>query len=780
MIAPKAAFRSAMDWAGPEPRRKISSQTGGTSDVGLPLGGLGTGGMVFSRSGRFTRWTVNPQQVLYHHDAAAGFALWQQEAGQEPTSFLLQPDSKDGSFSAASWREEAAENQYAGLFPKAWHNYAGCPGPIQTSCESFSPLIPGDMETSTLPVAVFKWRLHNTSTAAVSAAVMFHFPNLVGAFRERGKPYRRHAGCYNATVSNHTAQSVVFNRLSAARSTDIPGMGEGQMAISVSKDDGLLLTDCATFDAAGDGSELWSDFSADGALEQSVNWVADAGFQEVETNRPAGALAARCNLAPGESRTITFALSWDLPAVQFGSGRRHARRYTQYWGSHGNNALAMVELALSCAEQWSDRIDAWHESVSAKIGNAPTVAGMMFNELYFLVDGMTVFTADSAAGKGHFGIIECPDYPYYNTLDLWIYASESVLALWPQAARLVMEDFARSVSQTDIAKRRHMRSNQYFPVKRKGALPHDQGCPDEDPFFVNNGYAWQDSTQWKDLNAQFLIGLVRDAQRFGTRWLAAQWDSARAACAHLNQYDRDGDGLIENDGIPDQTFDNIPMKGPSSYCGGLWIAALFAMAKAARQLGDDKAGNTYHDQAMSAREAFETALWADTHYRLDRDGPFSECLLIEQLFGAFLARRYGFGEVVPDRYAITALKTLYHQNFLITGRGEGVITLANMVPEAVQAVKDDHHIAFQTSESIVGFNFSFAAQLESWGLTQEGLEIRKALHRNLYQRGMFARTPAAYDVDEMESGLKFRASMNMRPLAVWYAAPRQEKHPKID
>ncbi|WP_306260573.1 GH116 family glycosyl hydrolase [Pararhizobium sp. IMCC21322] len=778
MILPDAAFKIAMDWDGPEPQRKISAQTGGTSDSGLPLGGLGTGGMVFSRTGRFTRWTINPQQVLHHREAAAGFALWQQEAGQDPKSFMLQPDPNDGSLSAASWREENAKNQYAALFPKAWHDYAGCPGPVKARCESFSPLVPDDLETSALPVAIFKWTLENTSTAPMSAALMFQFPNLVGAFRECGKPYRRHAGCFNTPVHSDTAHSIVFDRQTAASSPDSPpDMGEGQMAISIANDGNLLLTECATFDAASDGSDFWPGFSKSGTLDPSVDWIADAGFREVETNRPAGALAAKCELAPGESRTITFALSWDLPTIRFGSGRHHARKYTKHWGCEGNNALAMVEQALSCAPDWSQRIDAWHDSMIARLGDSPSVTGMMLNELYFLVDGMTVYTAESEADNGHFGIIECPDYPYYNTLDLWIYASEAVLSLWPQAARLVMEDFARSVLQKDDRQRRHMRSKASFPVKRAGALPHDQGCPDEDPFFVNNGYAWQDSTQWKDLNSQFLIGFVRDGRKFGAHWLAAHWDEARAACLHLNQYDRDGDGLIENDGFPDQTFDNIPMKGPSAYCGGLWIAALFAMAEAAHRVGDTSAGKTYCDQAKSAREALEAALWTGTHYRLDRDGPFSECLLIEQLFGAFLARRYGFDNVVPDKHAILALKTLYRENFQIAGRGEGAITLANMLPAAIQAVQDDHHIAFQTSECIVGFNFSFAAQLECWGLRHEGQKIRKALYRNLYQRGMFARTPAAYDVAGMEKGLKFRATMNMRPLAVWFASPWDFRQP---
>ena len=38
------------------------------------------------------------------------------------------------------------------------------------------------------------------------------------------------------------------------------------------------------------------------------------------------------------------------------------------------------------------------------------------------------------------------------------------------------------------------------------------------------------------------------------------------------------DIFLENSGWPDQTFDSWVMSGASAYCGGLWLAALAAMA----------------------------------------------------------------------------------------------------------------------------------------------------------------------------------------------------------
>jgi uncharacterized protein (DUF608 family) len=47
------------------------------------------------------------------------------------------------------------------------------------------------------------------------------------------------------------------------------------------------------------------------------------------------------------------------------------------------------------------------------------------------------------------------------------------------------------------------------------------------------------------------------------------------------KFDLDGDGLIENSGFPDQTYDIWSVKGPSAYTGGLWVTALAASVKLA-------------------------------------------------------------------------------------------------------------------------------------------------------------------------------------------------------
>ena len=63
----------------------------------------------------------------------------------------------------------------------------------------------------------------------------------------------------------------------------------------------------------------------------------------------------------------------------------------------------------------------------------------LFNELYFLVDGGTFWEAGEVGGPepapddaGRFALLECLDYPFYDTVDVDFYASFALLELYPE------------------------------------------------------------------------------------------------------------------------------------------------------------------------------------------------------------------------------------------------------------------------------------------------------------------------------------------------------------
>lgn len=74
-------------------------------------------------------------------------------------------------------------------------------------------------------------------------------------------------------------------------------------------------------------------------------------------------------------------------------------------------------------------------------------------------------------------------------------------------------------------------------------------------------------------------------------------------------FDSDGDGMIENSGEADQTYDSWVMHGPSAYCASLWVAALAAMVEMASELRDAAEEKKFSEALNKAKVALHERLW---------------------------------------------------------------------------------------------------------------------------------------------------------------------------
>ncbi len=765
---PDIAWSVPTDWTPETPQsRKIPGQIDSHHDIGVPVGGIGTGGISRGPGGGFMRWTLKAGTVHYFEHEANGFALWQQTFPDGKTN-VRALRNKPSRGPLPGWDFDPS-GSYAALHPKAWHTYPSAKDrPVDLIIEQMSPVVPQLQADIDLPVGLFRAHLRNTSDEKTATSIMFSFANLVGWFDNPHRPGRSEgvAGQFNEDVAKNGVRGVRF-----ARKTAAPDEGDGEMLICAREDAGVEITSCPSFDPRRNGEQVWRSFSEDGRLSPiDADWTSGGGFSEFPAAEPCGAVAVRCELAPGETRTIDLCLVFDLPIIRFGQGRRWMRHYTETWGSGGNVSVEIARHAFASSNRWSSEIDAFHQRCSERLNLPDAATALAINELYFLVDGLAVWTSATEARPAHFAIIECPDYPLYNTLDLWVYGAHAVAAHLPWLARSVACDFTRQVSIEDAEVRHHLRSGERFARQKSGMLPHDLGAPNADPFVRANDYIYQDSSVWKDLNTQYVLTVWRDAQNASEAEIADIYQSILAAMDALLVFDRDNDGLIENDGIPDQTFDNVPMAGVSAYCGGLWLAAMRATADLANRMGDETQATKWEALSSRAEPRFDELLWNGDHYQVDTEGAFSDALFSEQLFGPALARIYGLGDVVPVDHAVTALRRIYQKNFLEAGNGRGAVSMTSLVHDS-SSYAPDGEVGLQWDEILIGFNYSLAAQLRAYGLEDECQTLMSALASELAERrGLLFRTPAAIELERPV----YRSQMNMRPLAIWMLAYAQD------
>jgi non-lysosomal glucosylceramidase len=732
---------------------------------GAPVGGFGAG--TFSRDyrGDFVRWHVKAGVHKYETVPANQFAVFQRVEGEEGTAQVLTADhpKQKESLSAWKWDYPVGAGDYYALYPKSWFDYrATATTPVRLVLEQYSPILPDNYKETSYPVAVYDWHATNTSAKKVTVSILFSWTNMVGWFRDFGHDFNgaMSFGNKNEYREDEAMAGIVFDR---ARRGPVTEEWDGQFAIAAARMPGVEITHVGTFFPQADGARVWQPFARDGKLANVDLPLSAAG----ETL--AGAVAVTFTLEPGEKKTIPMALAWDLPIVQFGQGQKWVRKYTDFFGTDGTHAWSIAKAALEQRESWSRAIDAWQAKYVGDESKPAFYRGMLWNELYAVADLGTFWGRPLQAPAGTrdtFGYMECFDYPFYETLDVRFYGSVPIAMFWPDIEKNVMRQFADTVPQE--LRDRHLwqwkAQHQHEFVlrirKSKGAVPHDLGIPQEDPFRYFNQFSWQNTDRWKDLNSKFVLLVWRDYVLTGRKdveLLRYCWPAVQAAMSYLRQFDTNGDGLPECESFPDQTYDEWPATGESAYVGGLYLAALRAAEEMGQTLGEPAAAHAYRALFTRAQKSYVQKIWNGEYFRYDVGSADREYIQADQLAGQWYANMTGLGDLVPVKMRRSALKKIFDFNVMKFEGGQmGAVN--GMTPEGAIVTNNA-----ETQEVWTGTTFGLAAEMLSEGMKDEAYKTAWGIYHVTYERyGYWFRTPEAWAHDGT-----FRASMYMRPGAIW-------------
>ncbi|NEO32089.1 MAG: bile acid beta-glucosidase [Symploca sp. SIO3C6] len=771
---------------------------------GMPLGGFGAGCIGRSPRGDFNLWHLDGGEHTFKSIPACQFSIFEQPENSPAKTYALctQPPS-DGSLESWHWypasgdssRVQEAQNiqlttqntgTYNALYPRSWFVYENV-FQTQLTCEQFSPIWAGSYQESSYPVAVFEWSVHNPTNAPITLSIMFTWQNMVGWFtnaiknpqvkvRDDGSPVYEYqprlgnsTGNYNQWIVDNFRVGCLLDRV---RLHDQIQEGEGQFGIATANNPSLEVFYHTRWNPAGNGADVWESFATDGSLGDTQNETPAEPGEQI-----AVAIAVRFTVRPGRTRKIPFILAWDFPITEFASGINYYRRYTDFFGRNGSNSWSIVRTALKHDQLWRERIQSWQEPIINREDLPNWFKMALFNELYLLADGGTLWSAaDERDPVGQFGVLECLDYRWYESLDVRLYGSFALLMLWPRLEKAVLEAFARTIPSSDDTLR-IIGYNQATVVRKlAGATPHDLGAPNEHPWEKTNYTSYQDCNQWKDLPCDFVLQVYRDFVLTGAKDIEFLWECWSAivkTLAYLKRFDQDGDGIPENSGAPDQTFDDWQLQGISAYCGGLWLAAL----KAAIAIGEilienypplsqlievpeveliQETINLYHQWFDLAQPIYQQKLWNGKYYRLDSDSN-SDVVMADQLCGQFYAQLLGLPDIVPKECTQSALKNVYDACFLKFHDGQ--LGAANGVrPDGTPTNPDATH----PLEVWTGINFGLAAFFIQQGMKDEAFRLMEAVIRQVYEYGLQFRTPEA-----ITSVGTFRAGHYLRAMAIW-------------
>ncbi len=780
-----------LGWEQPYTVRYASNLDDGPSH-GMPLGGFGAGCIGRAPDGNFNLWHLDGGEHWFGTLPDCQFALFESGAqGRRAHALAVKPQ-------ADASRPEAGEplpawdwypastpgcstGTYAARYPLSWTQYEGV-FDAQVGVQAFSPILPGDYQRSSYPVAVFVWTVSNPTDAPLDLSLLLSWRNTTGwftntdpsaavTFRDDGSPEHNYvpaigqgAGQRNRQVDGDGLSGVLLE----GSLSDPIDEGQGQWCLATSPQEGVEVLRCSRWDPSGTGSELWEPFARDGSIPQSDNDRASSASEAASA-----ALAVRFRLEPGQSRQIPLVISWDLPVTAYATGSRALRRYSDFFSATGTNAAAIATEALRDWPAWLQQIEAWQQPVLARTDLPEALRMALFNELYDLASGGSLWTAASSADPvGQFGVLECLDYAWYESLDVRLYGSFALLQLWPELDKAVLRSFARAIPAADATLRP---IGWYFTQgkgrveaarKLAGATPHDLGAPNERPFEATNYTAYQDCNLWKDLASDYVLQVWRTFKLAPNgedlRFLAACWPAAVQALHYLKAFDTNNDGLPDNGGAPDQTFDDWPLKGVSAYCGALWIAALEAALAMAQRLHLDLGLDTSEDQRTfgswleQSRSNFDRLLWNGEFYKIDAESG-TPVVMADQLCGDFYARLLGLPSVVADERAQSALRAVKEACF--EGFQGGKLGVANGLRR--DGTPLDPH-GTHPLEVWTGINFGLAAYYRLMDQGDTALAICGAVVEQVYGGGLQFRTPEAI------TGVNtFRACHYLRAMAIW-------------
>jgi len=749
---------------------------------GCPIGGMGAGSIGRSYFGDFARWQIIPYEHIYDNEVyGSQFHLFVKfEGSQKPFIQTLMAgsprDSRRPSLSNIlatwPWNYPVEQGTYAALFPKTWCNYSGHPdNPIHILLEQFSPIIPHNYFSSSLPLGCYTWNIHNPQNKPVEIGILFTFENMVGRIPE-ARNHTRNIGDYSQSrwseempqirQSHRVVDEGQFLGITLSAYEDdlakLPISRRGEFAISVAKEsDDTTLSYLVSFDCRGNGSELADTFFTNGRLPNGLTHF----LSKTETLNGAG-ICATCILRPGETKEIPMTLTWDFPEIQISEpgGRLFTRKYNEYKSYPGINALEFARVAMQHRYEWSEAIEEWHNDVRTSVNHDPLLTKTILNEQYYLLDGGTLWEATT----NNFGLLESIDYFNYETLDVRFYYSFTMLRYWPELENRILELFSEGIKREDTRIVSWKYGYDYGcqrpeDIKEdirlvRGACPHDLGRPSlnpvadpeeaEDPFVQLNAYSHRNVNLWKDLNTKYVLLVYRNYYldpKKDKELLRKHWNSCVEAMHYLQQFDTNGDFIPENSGFPDQTYDSAwHMKGLSAYCGGIWLTALQAMIRMGTILQKTSMVKQYQFWLQKGKESFHKTLWNGEYYDC-----YEGCkdVMADQLCGQWYADLLDLQPIDDPEYIVQAYRSIFKYNCLNYFNGKrGVvtgITTGGVIPDEEQ-----------TPEVWVAISYSLASAFLMRGLKDEAIQIVKGIHSLIWREsGLWWTTPEAVSFEEV-------------------------------
>ena len=724
-----------------------------TTELAMPLGGIGTGTVSIGGRGDLRDWElVNrgalgwvPAVKLVEPTIANGpfFALYykEQDKAKGELRLLEGPIAADQSY--GDWGSDVLnagfprfdEVRFSAAYPLAQLQFSKKNVPVSARLEAFNPMIPGDLYSSSLPVAVLRYVIRNNSSKPMDIAVCGMVPNFIGMDGWTAK--------LKNNVNTFRQQAGLSGLFMYSDSLDRTDVNWGTMALTTTA--AGKITHRTTWAKLGWNwtfREFIDDFTADGELSEGFaeknkrNQVSGTiedlmqGAKRYDLATPPATLAVKERLGPGEEKAITFMISWHFPNRRgwdtgndnysggYGTkeivGNYYTTQFADAWEAASKIAVALPSLE----KRTVDFVKTFcNSNIPAEIKEAAlfNTANMRCQTLFRTKDGYPFGFEGTGSVKGTLlGGDKSSGWGFGTCSHVWNYES---------AIPFLFGDLSMKFREVEFL----------HTVDSSGGMCHRVGLP-----LQSNARSFR---HWAaDGQMGTIVKIYRDWQLSGDdAALQQMWPNIKKAMAFAwtGPWDKNKDGVMEG---PQHNTMDIEYYGPNPQMSAWYLAAL----KAARAMALYQKDNVFAAECESlfekGKQWVDDSLFNGEYYEQiipagrSRTAQLGKGCLVDQLVGQYLAHTAGLGYVLDKVHEQKTLESILKYNWVsdfnnhtntfrsfALGKEQGLIMASYPHGELL-----DFPFPYYT-ELMTGFEYSTAVHMIYEGQKTAGLKIFSAI-----------------------------------------------------
>lgn len=644
--------------------------------ISFPVGGIGAGLIQMDGLGRLAVWQIfnNHQYAFVPHSF---FAVRAKGAGGAAIMRALQ-GAAVGPFSAMK------EITFRGEYPFGWFTFEDVELPVKVTLETFNPLAPLDAQSSAIPCAIFNLTAANESSVPAEVSFLASQQNAVGCLGDKPISGRSYPGFgSNGNRAMRDGKAIILH-MTSGKPKDSPGYGDMTL---------MALAEEAKAVASWESLEKLAQEIAAGSVSASEKAGPSPEGQTLD-----GAIVVTFKLAPGETRTTPFALTWHFPNARHGDGgwQGTGNMYASWWA----DALDVARYLQEDFDRLTAKTRLYHDSLYAS--NLPYWLLDRIGSQVAVLRTKTCFWAKDGYFGGWEGCNQAGGCCHGNCDHVWHYA---------QAHARLFPDIARTMREQEFR----------FQNPETGGVPHRQ--PDSFPAF--------DGQCGAVLNSYREHLISPDG-----KWLKEHWTSVKKALEFtIATWDKDEDGLLS--GAQWNTLDGA-LGGSSSWLGSLYLAALAAGERMAMLQGEPEAAKRYASIRVSGQNKQDETLFNGEYYiQIPEATPnedYGEGCHIDQVLGQWWANQLDLGWLYPREHVRSALNSLVRYNFRgnFCGLKQAPRKFADDDDPGLQMItwprgRRPSKVIRYGDEVMTGFEYSAAAAMIQAGMMREGLAVARAV-----------------------------------------------------